>query len=269
MAAECLHESLKEAGCIGNIQLITQKTTLAQHDFLFLLFPIHSFNAPEAVYKWIDALDVVEGIPAAVIAVSGGGEIVPNRAGSLSSIKRLEKKGYVVNYDCTVVMPSNIIVGTHELLAVKLLEVLPSKVGKIVDDVLCGVRQRTTPPLIDRIVSTLGEAEKRYTGSFGKAIQVSSDCDGCGWCGLHCPAGNITVIEGKVHFENKCHLCLNCLYGCPRKALAAGKWKFVIVKEGYDLNEFKERIPLTDPIDLNELAKGYLWKGVRKYLENS
>ncbi len=74
---------------------------------LLLLFSVHAFNAPDAVYKWIDGLDTVKHISAAVISVSGAGDVCPNTACRVSSIKRLTKKGYHVLYERMIVMPSN------------------------------------------------------------------------------------------------------------------------------------------------------------------
>ena len=267
MVADCLYETLKQRNCAGNMQFISEKATNpSQHDILFLLFPVHSFNAPEAVYRWIDKLNKADNTPVVVLAISGGGEVIPNAAGSLSSIKRLEARGYTVVYDKIIVMPSNVVVATNELLAVRLLEVLPARLAGVVDEVLSGVVYRPKRRLVDRAVSRLGEAEKSMTAAFGKAIQVSDGCTSCEWCCNHCPAGNINLREGKPVFKDKCHLCLNCLYGCPNKSLVASKWKFMLIKEGFDINKLKSRMPLSEPVDVEKLAKGYLWSGVRKYL---
>jgi len=267
MVADCLLHTLRKKACTGNMQFISEKATSpGQHDILFLLFPVHSFNAPKAVYRWIESIEKADNTPAVVLAVSGGGDIVPNAAGSLSSIKRLEARGYSVIYDKIIVMPSNFVVATNELLAVRLMEVLPAKLDSVVDEVLSGVVYRPRRRLVDRAVSRLGEAEKSMTASFGKAIQVSSSCTGCEWCCNNCPAGNILMHEGRPVFKDKCHLCLNCLYGCPSKSLIAGKAKFTLIKEGFDINKLKSRVPLSEPVDVEKLAKGYLWSGVRKYL---
>jgi len=70
----------------------------------------------------------------------------------------------------------------------------------------------------------------------------------------------------KPVFENKCQLCLGCIYGCPCKALKPGISKFVVVKDGYSLKELEKRLPYEGQINVEELATGYLWIGVRKYL---
>lgn len=108
-----------------------------EEDLLILLFAVHAFNAPEIVYKWIASLpEDSRGAPTAVISVSGGGEMTPNTACRVSSIRKLEKKNYTVVYEKMVVMPSNWVVKTDDRLAIRLLEILPSKVERIADDLL-------------------------------------------------------------------------------------------------------------------------------------
>ncbi|AKB30223.1 Ferredoxin [Methanosarcina siciliae T4/M] len=238
-----------------------------KENLLVLLFAVHAFNAPGIVYQWIDSLsENNEIVPAAVISVSGGGEITPNTACRVSSIRKLEKKNYRVVYEKMIVMPSNWVVKTDDMLAIRLLEILPSKVERIADDLLAGVVRRTEPNFIDRIFSMFGELEKKGTKFFGERIQVNENCSGCGWCEKKCPANNINMLEGKPVFGKDCFLCLKCIYGCPGKALSAGAFKFIILKEGYDLKEIEKRMEGIRPFPVEDLAKGFLWKGVKKYL---
>lgn len=147
-----------------------------------------------------------------------------------------------------------------------LLEVLPKKVKIIVNDIENGVVRRTTPFLIDRFFSYIGELEKFGAKVFGKRIKLSDICSGCGWCSNNCPAGNIIMKLNKPEFGSNCHLCLSCIYGCPNKALEPGFCKFVVIKEGYNLKELESKLPLREQVDVEKLAEGYLWSGVRKYL---
>lgn len=242
------------------------KYSSEMEDLLVILYPVHAFNAPEPVYEWIEGTQAVAGIPAVVVSVSGGGEITPNTACRAGCIKRLGKKGYNVVYEKMIVMPSNIFVQTHDGLAVRLLEILPSKVEHIVDEVLKGVVYRARPNLLNKFLSFTGELEKTCTKSFGKSIKVNEDCSSCGWCEGSCPRDNIRLVEGRPVFENRCIACLKCIYGCPQKALKAGKGKALLVKEGYGLEGLEKRMRGVEPGPVEILAKGYLWKGIREYL---
>ena len=266
--AKCFEKLLREAGYLVTIQRLTKSAELKKTEkgLLLLLYAVHACNAPEAVYQWIECVERVDRLPAIVISVSGGGEVMPNTACRTSTIKRLEKKGYHVIYEKMIVMPSNFIVATRQPLAQKLLQVLPSKVKSIIRDIEQGVIIRSKPLLIDRLFSCVGELEKIGARLFGKRIKISGNCTGCGWCSANCPSGNIEMKSNIPQFGNKCHLCLNCIYGCPERALKPGSGKFIIIKEGYNLKELEKMQPLTEEIDVEKLAKGFLWSGVRKYL---
>lgn len=68
----------------------------------------------------------------------------------------------------------------------------------------------------------------------------------------------------RPRFSNKCNLCLKCIYGCPQKALILGIGKFLIIKQGYNFEELRMKTPTSKDID--NLANGYIWSGVKKYL---
>ncbi|MFZ5988001.1 MAG: 4Fe-4S binding protein [Bacillota bacterium] len=78
-----------------------------------------------------------------------------------------------------------------------MLHILPSKIEKILNDLSLGIRHRTKPNIFDRILSVLGELEKKGTKSFGNKIKVNNDCNGCGWCEKSCPRGNIELSSNS------------------------------------------------------------------------
>lgn len=43
---------------------------------------------------------------------------------------------------------------------------------------------------------------------------------------------------------------------------------FVVIKEGYSLKALEQKVPYPEPVDVEKLAKGFVWSGVRKYLLN-
>ncbi|NCB41407.1 MAG: hypothetical protein EOM59_02115 [Clostridia bacterium] len=268
LVAKRFELALQQVGYEVSIQRLFQRVTpkCADGTPLILLYAVHACNAPEAVYKWIEGTKPVNNVAATVISVSGGGEIIPNKACRTSAIKRLENKGYRVTYENMIVMPSNWIIATKKPLSHMLLAILPQKVNAIVDDIYQEKRRRTKPFFVDRFFSCIGELEKIGAKSFGARIQVSRTCTGCGWCVKSCPAGNISFDLGRPKFGRLCHLCLNCIYGCPMKALKPGFAQFVVIPEGYNLRELENKQPCIGHADIKTLTKGYLWSGVRKYL---
>jgi len=268
MASKQFQKGLESKGCISTIEQITDgmNRNHEEHELLLLLFPVHAFNAPDAVYKWIDALEAVEKASAAVISVSGGGDICPNTACRVSSIKKLTQKGYRVIYDKMIVMPSNWITLPPNPLPYLLIQALPKVVRKITDDLLSDVRKKTNPLWIDRVFSVIGKLETLGGHYWGKRIKVTEHCTRCGWCTQHCPSGNITILNGKPTFGRKCHFCLKCIYGCPSKALQAGIFRFIVIQEGYCLQHIAEQLPKSTQIPVKDLKVGFFWLGVKKYL---
>ena len=266
VAAE-FEKNLKEKGMQVKMHEIKTGRLIdnGDEDLLILLFAVHAANAPLPVYQWLEILKRGRGIPAVVISVSAGGEVTPNTACRVSSIKRLEKKGYAVIYEETVVMPSNIFVATPEETALRLLEVLPQKTERIIGEVLSGVIRRVRPRLIDSFLSVIFEIEKWNTRHFGKRLCTDEKCTGCGWCRDKCPSGNIEMKGGLPVFDNKCVMCFACIYGCPAGAIQPKVFRFGILKEGFNLAALEKKAGKNGA---KALPRGALWKGVRKYLEN-
>ncbi len=268
LAAKSFQSRLEEKRCICTIEKITDGMSVNQsdHDLLLLLFPVHAFNAPEPVYRWIDSLDAVNHISAAVISVSGAGEVCPNTACRVGSIKRLTKKGYRVIYDRMIVMPSNWVASAPSPLPYLLMQTLPIAVEQISCDLLSGVCKKGEPLWIDRFFSVMGKLETPGGHYWGKRIKVLGHCTNCGWCAGHCPAGNITMSNGKPAFGDQCHFCLKCIYGCPSKALHPGTMKFVVIQEGYCLKDITEKFSQNPQTSIKDLKVGFFWLGVKKYL---
>ncbi len=270
LAAKTVQSSLKKLDCICTMEKITNGKRLQgdedKCDLLILLFAVHAFNAPNAVYRWIDGLKNVNHVPAAVISVSGAGEVCPNTASRVNSIKRLTKIGYHVIYERMIVMPSNWVAPAPAPLPYLLIKALPDAVEQITDDLLSGVIVRTRPLWIDRMFSVMGRLETLGGHYWGKHIKVAGNCSGCGWCVGHCPAGNITMQRGKPVFRNQCHFCLKCIYGCPSKALQPGTCKFVVIQDGYSISDMAEHIPNEQYVSLKDLKVSFFWMGAKKYL---
>ena len=263
MAADALAGAFAQRGLAVDKQQIKRNKAIpnGEESLLVLLFAVHAANAPKSVHDWLKALTLVEGTPAVVISVSGGGEVSPNTACRVGSIRRLEAKGYRVVYEQTIVMPSNMSVATPDFLAKRLLEVLPDRAARIADDVLGGLERRVKPKTIDRVMSALCLAEHKGARHFGKQLAVTDACNGCGWCVRSCSGDNIRMENGRPAFGDSCVMCFGCAYGCPQHAIEARRLGFVLSKNGFDIRRY-EQLP-----ELPEEKTGLLMAGVRRYLD--
>lgn len=274
--ASSIEKSLNEKGIevlkasldiVGN-EYHDKPTIYSSIDMLILLFAVHAFDAPGPVYDWIKGIPEGNRLPVAIISVSGGGEVWPNTACRMGCIKLLEKKAYDVFYERMMVMPSNWMVPTKEQLAIRLLQILPSKAEHCVSEVLSGVRRRKKPHIGSRIMTVFFKFEKKEAKRFGSDLQIGSACTGCGWCVRNCPRKNIIMINNKPIFDKKCILCVRCIYGCPSSAIYSKHYSFIPVKEGYNLNELEKRISMIELEPLVKVKAGVWFIGVLKYLHD-
>lgn len=270
MAAECLAGLLKER----NYHVMTQQLkagepeVLGDFDRLIVMFPVYAFNAPEPVLSWTRNMSEQRNKRAAVISVSGGGEMCPNTACRRRTIKNLQNKGFQVDYESMLVMPPNIAIAIKPPLDKMLLDILPEKVGTIADELQQNITRRKKSLMLDRTLAPMSVFERFGAHLFGRRIRVSPACNGCARCATNCPSGNIFMLEGRPVFGKVCHLCMNCMYSCPERALSPGLAKMAMLKEGYDL-ETLARMPKPDPLSqeqIEALAPGFAWMGVRAYL---
>ena len=195
----------------------------------------------------------------------------PNTACRHKAIKMLEEKGFQVNYENMLVMPSNIAIATKAPLDKMLLDILPYKVGGIIDEINRDVVRRKNAHLLDRALASMGGMERWGGHLFGKRIRVSEACNGCGHCAISCPSGNIAMYEGKPKFASKCFFCMNCLYSCPQHALRPGIGKMAVLKTGLDLDKLAAAppAPRVPTEQLKKMAPGIAWSAVRQYIADA
>lgn len=271
MVAEALKNTLLNKGQkVTTTDISKNKFKEVKDDFLIIIYPVYAFNAPKPIEKWLERISQVhKSSHAAVISVSGGGEISPNTSCRRRVIRLLEQKNYVVRYESMVVMPSNFTVAYDEVVSAMLLRALPLKVNEIANEILSGKLYRKNPLVIDRLFSRLGLMERLFSGKiFGKNLKTTDDCTGCSWCSKQCPTGNISISKNKPVFHDKCVLCMRCIYGCPHNSIVPGIGKFIVLKNGYNLKKISANtayLKVFPPV--KSMTKGILLIGVRKYLE--
>ena len=207
-------------------------------EVLVLMYPVYAADAPTPVFKWIDSLEKREGSKAAVISVSGGGEISPNTACRVKTIRRLERKGFIVTGEYMLCMPSNFMVPTDDDLAARLINILPQKCKIIADEIVIEKRNRKKPLIMDQIMLFFFAMEKFGAKIFGKLLKAEESCNGCGLCAAKCPRANIKMHKGKPKFGWKCVICMKCIYSCPKNSIYARLpiLEKAVLTEGFDLD---------------------------------
>lgn len=234
----------------------------AKPDLLLLVYAVHAFDAPEPVHRWLENASL-EGVRAAVVSVSGGGEHWPNSCCRGAVCKAFARRGAKVVYENMMVMPCNWVVPVRDEEAMYLLSAVPEKVEKMLDAMLAG-RERRTRARMRFAVAWITKLERFGARRFPKGIRTGESCNGCGWCARNCPSGNIAIQDGKPTFSASCAMCFRCVYGCPSKALKTKN--FMVLKQGFDLDALEKRMKDTPLPPIEECFKGRMWKAVREYL---
>lgn len=237
-------------------------------DLTVLAYPVYACNAPLPVDEWIERAPSISGALAAVVSVSGGGEMTPNTACRVDVIRRLTRKGYRVVGEDMFVMPANVFVAYGDALSAMLFRAAKIRAERFADGILSGAGKRSKPHLPDRLFAKLFTVEKKRSGLFGRKLRASDVCTGCGWCASNCPRRNIEMKDGKPTFGDRCVICLRCVYGCPKNAIQPGVGRFFVLKKGLDLDAVEERTKhMTEFPPASKVAKGLVYKGVRRYLK--
>jgi len=242
LVAELLAEKLKNSDACIEVNRITRDSIHGINelhvDYYLLVFPVHCFCAPLPIYEWIEHLRG-NHCKTAVIAVSGGGNVISNTASRQKTVKLLKKSHFNVIYEDMVRMPTNWMKAPDKKQCTHIISKLPNKIDKIAKTVLSEKREKKIFYWIDYLISALGELEKKGTQKFGNGIKVLDTCTGCGLCAKNCCSSNIqmetTDLHAKPKLGNRCDMCLGCIYNCPQKALQPTVGAFQIDKNGYDL----------------------------------
>jgi ferredoxin/flavodoxin len=267
--ADAFEKAFEEIGVtVYKSRICVESNPMPIGELLLLLYPVYAANAPKPVDEWIESIPNRAGVLAAVCSVSGGGEMLTNTACRVAVNKALGKKGYDVFYEEMLIMPANCFMNNTDMINAMILQAMPQKVHRAVSEITAHVGRRTKPLVIDRVLCKCGALAKKFGKSFGKRLRATSACIGCGWCARHCPTGNIQMHEDRPIFNGKCAICLRCIYGCPQNAIEAGVGKKLLIKDGFDLEKIeKKAVNIISSSGIDNIAKGFTYKGVRQYLK--
>ena len=236
----------------------------AKPELMILVFAVHAFDAPEPVYAWIANTEFA-GVRAAVVSVSGGGEGWPNTGCRNGVIAALEHRGAAVVYEKMMVMPCNWVVPIGDDEAMHLMNRMPGKVSTVLDAVLSGKTRRTRHHK-GFLRAWVTKQEKQGCRRFPESISVGEGCTGCGLCARSCPAGNISMKDGKPAFADRCVMCFRCVYGCPARAMSSTN--FMVLKGGFDIAALETRMAGAELRPVERCFRGIAWQSVRKYIQD-
>lgn len=233
-------------------------------DMVGIAYPIHGFNMPQYMYRFLKKLPKVENKPLFIMKTSGEG-LHLNDCSSQKAIRLLLKKGFDVRLERHVVMPYNMIYRHKDEMA-KQMWIYAKALAKInTDEILEGKRMKVKVNFFKKWYAFFFRILWPFTHVHGPLFKVNSKkCIKCKKCINVCPVGNITINEkDKYKFGTKCTLCMGCSFSCPKDAIKVGIFKFWKVNGSYNVEKLSSNPDIKFPyIDGKE--KG-IYKLYRKY----
>jgi ferredoxin len=238
--AQHLAEVLKsrQTRCILHPLERTDPGTLEQDVHLVLMCPVHAFNPPRTVLRFIKDLPPGGTRSVSILSV-GSSESWMNAGASLSLKRILETKGYKVQQDALLAMPLTILSAIPEQQAKTMIRKAEEKIQQIAAGLHVDQETASHVSLKSRIVSVLGRVEGFAARLFGLELRASDACTACNLCIEGCPENNIRMDHAsKPAFGCRCLMCLRCVYICPEGAISPRFSKFIPLKGGYHIERY-------------------------------
>jgi len=216
----------------------TDPERLESNKHLVLLYPVHGFNAPRTVKRFVSSLPPGLYEAVSLLAVGCAGNWL-NEAVSSDLRNSLMKKGYPIVVDEDLAMPLTFIMNFPDELNLKLIAESEQKIGDLTRRIMDMDSSEKEVALKSKLVNFIGKAEVPAARLFGLELHASNDCTSCGTCWTNCPQQNIKQkSNGKPGFGFNCIMCMRCIYNCPEQAISPRISKFIPIKGGYTLSKY-------------------------------
>ena len=229
---------------IKNIALVKDIPPLDNYKRIGLIFPIYGFTMPNIVSKFISRLSGNNNAYYFCIVTLGGLEL----GGKYRIYEAFNKAGIELDYISHIFMPENYIIFSMvpgDNLIKKMLKDSIKKAEKISLDILNNKKLKAKKSIFYNLVKNISLEETKKWPSMAKSFTVNKNCIKCKKCIRVCPADNVTILEDKIIFGEKCELCLACMHSCPKAAINYGE------------KTVKKRRYINPNINIEEMKKYY------------
>lgn len=179
---------------------------------ILIVTPVYSYGMPTFVYDLLPRLDKRKEI---IVIQNYGGMLC---GANYLMLRRCAENGLNIKAVYAMKMPENFTLtfSVPKFYVHSTLKKAEMRIAAIIDKIEAGhydlpEKQRTR--------------EKTYLKNksnwhiIGKRFSVNESCIQCEKCINLCPANNISVIDGKIVFADRCVACLGCYHRCSQKAI--------------------------------------------------
>lgn len=203
-----------------------------------IIYPVHGFNAPRTVKRFVSYLPPGLFDFVSLIAVGCAGSWL-NGAVSSGLRKTLMKKAYPIVVDEDLAMPLTFIMNFPEDMNRKLIADSEKRISALCGQIRKGEASERKVAFKSKVVNFMGKAEAPAARLFGLELHANRNCTSCGICWNNCPQQNIKQKSNeKPGFGFNCIMCMRCIYHCPEEAIGPRISKFIPIKGGYSLSKY-------------------------------
>ena len=215
--------------------------TLNSADMLGIGYPVHAFNAPSIVLKFVKSLPKSALKKRAFIVSTSGEPLRLNNISSIRTRRLLKRRSYTVTNEYRYVMPYNIMFRHTDTMAYHMWEVAQKLIPLDVNEIVSGTEHRLKRVFCGTFVAWVMRCEHWGGRLNGRHYKVDDKCVHCQKCINVCPTRNITIKDGKIKFGNKCLMCQRCVQLCPRDAIRMGWFNGWKVNGAYSFAEPQQK----------------------------
>lgn len=214
-----------------------QVTDITPNEHLILMYPIHGFNPPRTVVRFVKNLPKGLFSKVSLIAV-GCNNLWLNDSVSKPLRKIIESLSIDIVVDEILAMPLTLVMKFPEETKLKVVKEAEERLDVVIDNIKNEIKTSKSISFKSKAIHFLGKLESPAARMFGLELHANKTCTSCSICWNNCPENNIKKGKnGKPKFGFSCSMCMRCIYQCPEKSISPYISKFLTVKDGYKLED--------------------------------
>ena len=233
--------------------------TLKSADLLGIGYPVHAFNAPSIVLKFVKSLPKAAENTRAFIISSSGEPLKLNNISSLKTQSLLKRRNYTVTNEYRYCMPYNIMFRHTDTMAYRMWDLAQRLIPLDAQEIIDGKENKLKKVFCGSFIAWIMRCEHWGGRLNGRHYKVNDKCAQCQKCINICPTKNISIVDGKFKFGKKCLMCMRCVQLCPKDAIKMGWFNHWKVNGAYSFVEPQE--------EQTQKYNRMLTKAYKKYFE--
>ena len=269
LVAEHISEEFQELNwetTVVNLEKIYSEDdmpNIEKYDLIGIGAQVIGYTMPRRVKQFVKLMPVSNNQPTFIFRTAGG-VAATNYAASHTLIKMLRKKNYYVFYERLFSIGSNWVMKFDDEIMKQLYEATKIKIKIMCREVIEKKERFYVTSFGFRLKKKFISSQAEISLPFlGKNLKIESTCNQCMSCVKNCPSKNIHINRGKIKFKSNCSACLRCVYNCPQQAIAFRIFKFIPLKNGYNVKQ-----SLCQSGDFQEITNGKIPPFFEKYISD-